>query len=437
MLELFKQIIVEFHQSKLPEPIMREIVWPSLPANVRKARVCIGMRRSGKTWCLYQRMQVLLNQGVDKCRLVYINFEDERLSGMTDQDLQSILQAYWQLYPQYIDSELYFFLDEIAEVPGWEQFVRRLLDNESIQLYLSGSSAKMLSKEIASNLRGRTLVREVFPLSFSEYLQAHDQGHLMNQAVLTTKQHALVQSYIERYLKWGGFPETLSVEPALHREILQDYMNSVIYRDVIERYDVTNHVALRQLLLYCLQNPACWLSVNKLFNQFKSQGIKVSKNALYEYLVYLEDAYGLLRVPVFSLSLNKTQLKPKKIYPIDPGVITAYAVHPDYTHASSLETAVFLHLRRQQPSAIYYYQTQDNQEVDFLTVEANGVKALYQVSLSIKHDDTYYREISALQQAMHELELNHATLITLNESQQVTLENGVIDIKPVQDLFLA
>src|SRR3990167_2082687 len=145
MKDIFKQIMIEFREEAIPQPIPRDIQLPSLKSNVRKAFVYIGMRRSGKIWALYQRMHELMASGVDKSQLLYINFEDDRLNEVDSADFQSILEAYWKLYPEHIDSNhVYFFFDEIAETNGWEQFIRRLLDKEKMHIYLSGSSAKLL-----------------------------------------------------------------------------------------------------------------------------------------------------------------------------------------------------------------------------------------------------------------------------------------------------
>jgi predicted AAA+ superfamily ATPase len=403
-----------------------------LPANVRKAFVYIGIRRSGKTWALYQRMQELMQQGITKKQLLYINFEDERLANLTATDLQSLLNAYWELYPELADnSQLHFFLDEIAEVNGWESFIRRLLDKEKMQLYLSGSSAKMLSKEIATNLRGRTISREIFPMDFHEYLNALA---IPTQQMPATKQQATLAHYAEQYLQRGGFPETIETDTNLHRELLQDYMASVIFRDIVERHSVRNHLPLRQLLLHCLQNATGLLSVNKLFKQFKSRGMAISKDSLYQYLAYFEDAYCLFSVPVYGFSLNKVELKPKKIYPVDTGLITAYSIKPGYDKAALLETAVFLQLRRQVQD-IHYFQTKQGKEVDFLTVKPNGAMALYQVSLDITDETTKEREIAALKEAMSELNLKSAVIITLDNKEELTPPEGQVTVMPIWEFL--
>lgn len=428
MKEILKQIITEFHQEPIPAPYIRRINIPTLPINVRKAFVYIGMRRSGKTWALYQRMHDLMSIGIPKTQLLYINMEDDRLRRLTVSDLQLILTAYWELYPQYTqESSLHFFFDEIAEIQEWESFIRRLLDKESMQLYLSGSSAKMLSKEIATNLRGRTITREIFPFSFQEY--AKHAGLSLTQP-MTSKNISHTQHTLLRYLNMGGFPETLHADILLHRELLQGYMNTVIYRDIIERHNIKNHLALRQLLLHCLQNPAALLSINKLFQQLKSRGIEVSKNSLYDYLSFFEDAYCLFSIPVYSFSLNKASLKPKKIYPVDTGLITAYSIRPGYQQAALLETAVFLHLRRHYQD-IFYFQTASGKEVDFLVLEPNGNYHLYQVTLHMNEASTKEREMSALIEAMGELKLSNASIITLEETGEYAVPIGKIEITPL------
>lgn len=433
MKDVFKELIIEFHTEAIPKPIHRDIKLPELPSNVRKAFVYIGMRRSGKTWALYQRMHELMSQGVAKSQLLYINFEDDRLNLMTVNELQLVLDAYWELYPEHIHQhKLYFFFDEIAEIDGWEKFIRRLIDKESMQIYVSGSSAKMLSKEISTNLRGRTMTREIFPLSCIEYLKSENIATDKN---LTSKQQAVIQHHLGHYLQWGGFPETLNTSAALHREILQGYMDSVIYRDIIERHQVKNTVALQALLLHTLQNAANLLSINKFFNQLQSRGIRVSKDSLYTFIDYFEDAYALFSISVYTFSLNKAHLKPKKIYPIDTGLMTAYSLKLQYDAAARLETSVFLHLRRQY-NTIHYFQTHTGREVDFLTISPAGKIALYQVSLSLTAPETRQREITALNEAMSELSIKHSIIVTMDESQTIETPHGIITVMPLSAFLL-
>jgi uncharacterized protein len=432
MKKILKEIITEFHHNAIPKPLPRNIA--PFSREVRKAWVYIGMRRSGKTWSMYQLMHELMNQGINQTQLLYLNFEDDRLNGMSIDDFQSILDVYWELQPEGIhDQNVYFFFDEIAEVEGWERFIRRLLDKEQMQIILSGSSAKLLSKEIATGLRGRTLTREIFPMSFEESLSIKEISTPRNP---TKKDIALLQRNAEYYLKWGGFPEVLNADPALHREILQGYIDSVIYRDIIERYNIKNHNVLRQLLFHCLQNPATLMSINKTYQQFKTRGLKVSRETLYQFMEYFQDAYCLFSVSVYSFSLNKAELKPKKIYPTDMGLITAYSIKPGFNQAALLETAVFIHLRRTHQD-IYYFQTAQGQEVDFLTLLPNGKMSLYQASVSVKNEKTRMREVSALTQAMTELQITNGAIVTVDESDELTLDGNTIHIIPLWKFYVS
>lgn len=436
MTNFFKQLITDFHNSQIPTPSLRVFELPKLPQNVRKAFVFIGMRRSGKTWSLYQQMHTLMQLGIKQEQMLYINFADDRLVNVKSENLQSILDAYFELYPKYLDSkDIHFFFDEIHEIVGWERFIRRLLDTQQMNIYISGSSAKMLSKEIATTLRGRAIVREVFPFSFYEYLHFHKIEPTKNTS---TKQQIIIKSHLQNFLQYGGFPEIVSLktDDEIHRELLQSYIESVIYRDIIERYKVTNVEVLKRLLIYCLQNSASLLSINKTFNILKSQGFSISKNSLYDFMTYFEDTYCIFSTSLYNFSVNKTTLNPKKIYLVDQGLITAYTIKDSFEQAARLETTVFLHLRRKYQQ-IYYYKTKDGKEVDFLTLTPDGQISLYQVSLDLSNDKTLQRETEALQQAMADLNVPTGAIITANEEQKIKTKNGEIQCIPLWKFLLS
>lgn len=433
MKPIFKQLIADFQEATLPEVTPRDVHFPELPSMVKKAYVLIGMRRSGKTWAMYQHIHALINSSVSKKHILYLDFSDDRLSSLTSHDLQDLLLAYYELNPEVsTDTKVYFFLDEIHEVDSWENFIRRLINTDSITVYLSGSSAKMLSKEIATTLRGRTIVREIFPFSFKEYLRHYEVHYSKN---LSTHQKATMNHHLQKYLYYGGFPETLNLSENLYRELLQGYMDVVLYRDIIERYQVSNTLALKQFLNYCLQNSAKLLSVHKLYNIFKSLGYSVGKSSLYEYSTYLNDSYCLLTVPAYHFSLKKSSLKPKKIYPIDTGLITAYTIKSDYEESARLETAVFLQLRRKY-STIFYYRTASNKEIDFLVLENNQF-FLYQVCLSLSDAKTKAREINALLEASKELPVEKAYVITLEDEYDEVVDSHTIHVMPLWKFLLS
>lgn len=432
MKEIFKDIIFAFHANRLPEPIRRDFVLPNLQ-DLRKVFVFIGMRRSGKTWAVYQHMQDLLKEGLDFTKILYINFEDDRLGDMRQSNFQDVLNAYFELYPDYIGrDDIYFFFDEIHEVSGWEKFIRRLLDQEKVQIYITGSSCKMLSKEIASTLRGRTFVQEIFPFSFSEYLRAF-QVHVPK--VLLGKTKMMLMHHLKNFLLWGGFPEVIGKSSEIHRALLQEYVSTVIYRDILERYRITNIHPLKSLLTHCLRNSATVFSVHKMYNTFKSLGHELSKNSLYEYMAYFEDAYCVFSLEKFDLSQRKSSTGMKKIFAVDQGLITAETMASNFDEAAQLETTVFAHLRRQS-SDIFFYRTSEGKEVDFVLLLPDKRLELYQVCVSLKDPSTRRREIDALASSMKELKLDRGIIVTLDEKEEIKLQNGIIEIIPLLNLLL-
>lgn len=426
MKEILKVIITEFHKDGLPNLFRRELNVPKLPENVRKAIVFIGMRRVGKTYLMYQHMKDLLSHGLEKEKILYINFEDDRLNTFSSKDFQTILDVYFEMYPNFTRAtDLVFYFDEVQNIPGWEKFIRRLLDKEKMILFLTGSSAKSLSKEIATSLRGRCLKKEVLPLSFSEYLNYHGIEEFHN---ISKKDEAIIKHYSQRYLIQGGFPEILSLTENLQSQVIQSYVNAAVFRDVIDRYQLNNPHIVKLFLLQCLQNIAGPLSVTKVHKTLKSRGETLSRNSLYDYLEYFEDAFLIFTVPIFELSSRKRQVNPSKIYCIDSGVIYSYSIKPQMELGIALENAVFIHLRRLDFENIFYYKTASGKELDFVAQNKNGSVQLYQVCLSLKDEKTKLREISALEEASKELDLTEGFIITQDEDEVIHLKNLTINI---------
>lgn len=424
MKEMLKTFISEFHEREIPQGFPRLIYLPEFPPDIRKAQVLMGMRRTGKTWVLYQRIRDLLNQGIDKRKLLYINFEDDRFENFQTSHFQLILDAYFDLYPQFTKAkDLAFFFDEIHLIEGWEKFIRRLLDQEQMGIYVTGSSSHMLSREISSTLHGRSWEQEVFPCSFKEHL-LFNKIEVSKQ--ISFKKASELRHQAEHYLTFGGFPESQFVPEELHAPLLQNYINTVIFRDIVDRHNIKNAHMVKRFLLYCLAHPSALLSITKVYNSFKSQGESIGKNSLFEYLAYFEDAYALFAVPIFSFSENVRQANPKKIYPVDPGLITAYTVKPAFEKASCLENAVFIALRKQSKD-IFYYKTRSQKEVDFVMMSSKGAFSLFQVCLSISSQQTWQREVSALEEAALELGLKHGTIITLDHEE--TMIHNEIEIQ--------
>jgi len=299
------------NMERIQNTYKRLVEFPELPG---KIQVAMGMRRVGKTVFLLQHMQTIItnpNLPVSFEQCLYINFEDDRLLPCSQEKLRDLLESFYKIYPENHDKLCYLFLDEIQNVEEWSLVVRRFLDTKKVNIYLSGSSAKLLSKEIATELRGRSITTEIWPYSFQEYLlikQVNFKGTLFGQR----NQDIMAKEFLD-YINKGGFPETLSIPDSSSRQILQDYVELVIMRDIIERYHIKNISLIKYLIQTLVKNAGCSFSVNKFFNDLKSQGISTSRGLLYDYLHYIEDAYLAFSVPLFSESLRQQQVRELEI----------------------------------------------------------------------------------------------------------------------------
>ena len=388
------------------------------PQSEQMIKVAIGMRRSGKSYFLYQTINALLNQGVSAEQILLVNFEDERLLPMSVKEMGALLDAFYSLYPENHNRRCYLFLDEVQNITDWHQVVRRYYDTKNVQLFLTGSSAKLLSKEIATSLRGRSLSLEVWPYSFREYLAAHQL--MIPNKPFGQKAFDIMQNHLLSYFEKGGFPAVQFMPSSEWRETLQTYIDTVILRDIVERHKVTNIALLKYLINSLLSNAAAPFSVNKFYNDTKSQGYKVGKDTIHHYMVYIEDAYLAFTVPLYSESARAKQNTPKKIYAVDNGLINATSLKIKDRYGKLLENQVYLDLRRQGKD-IYFYNTSDGYEIDFVTIDKLGTREIIQVVWDISDPKTMEREQRALQQAEQELGLA-GRIITMKDYLRVVAQ---------------
>jgi uncharacterized protein len=417
-----RQKIVDSIARPMPTLTQRDL-W--LPVVSDKAIAVIGMRRAGKTSLLWQIMAQALASGTPREALVYFSFEDERLAGMSALDLQLLIEEYYKLYPQRRDGEkTVFLLDEIQLVTGWETFVRRILDTESVTLYLSGSSAKLLSREIATSMRGRALEAIVTPFSFREMLRHHQALPAQPSTHWTKAQRSALHQRLVQYLAVGGFPEVQALLAApdtrQRLELLKTYVDVVLLRDVIERHNVTQPQVLRWLVQQLLGNAAGAFSINKFFNDLKSRGVAVGK----EYLAHLEDTFLITSLAIATESERRRQVNPRKSYPVDTGLSALFdpVGKPNTGHA--LETVV-LHECLRRGDTLAYVRTASGYEVDFLATRYDGVQTLIQVCVDISDIATFEREVRALQAAQLEFPAAQCLLITLEAPTRETVVKGI------------
>ena len=412
--DIIKDKLIASTESSVPKMTKRHKEAPTIS---NKAIVAIGMRRTGKTTWLHQCQQKYLDQGYAKADLIFFNFEDERLADLQATQLQLILDIQERLYPNESGIKRVLFFDEIQLVNNWEQFIRRLLDEDNYDIYLSGSSAKLLSREIASSMRGRAWEVEIFPFSFQEALKHKNRHPNKSIELLTNSQRSKIDHYFEEYLITGGLPEAQSFDKTDRFQLLQGYVDALLMRDIVDRYNISNPTALRWLVRRLMSSPGGLFSISKYTADFKSQGIHVSKETLFEYLDHLEDAYLLETVSIASDSVKRRQVNPRKVYPIDPGFIPVFDRSGKSNLGHALETTVYIHLRRQK-AEISYVKTKRGFEVDFLARHIEGNQELIQVSYNIDDKSTREREIRALLDASVDSPQASLVLLTAHSSRQ-------------------
>jgi predicted AAA+ superfamily ATPase len=414
MKQTIAQLIDDFQEWDLPRPLPREAAFPQVRG---KVDVVIGMRRSGKTWFCFQKIHELLAAGVPKGKILYMNFEDDRLLGFEVAHFQQVLDVYYARYPYQRDTERYFFFDEIQRIDQWELFIRRLLDTGNVQVFLTGSSSKMLSTDIATSLRGRALTIEIFPLSFKEFLSFN---RLLDAKPVTFGAHtaAKLRHAVRDYLTIGGFPEVQALDRNLRREILQGYVDSVLLKDVIERHKVSNVPALKHLVRSLMAAPGGKFSVNKFYHTLRSLGVKCTKNSLYGYLDHLVDAFVFSRVPLHTRSEKARMINPSKMYTIDTGLLNAMTFRHSTDNGPLLENMVFMDLRR-RGYEVDYIQTADGYETDFFARhKRDGQVQLIQVCWDLGDQKTFDRERRGLKSAMAQFGISEGTIVTWDDEAQ-------------------
>ncbi len=394
--ELLSTLLGEFYERSLPTIYRRHVKVPQIP---NKIMAVIGMRRTGKTYFLYQQIQELLKQGINKTAILYLNFEDDRLERIDTEYFASLIEEFYKLYPENHNRTAYFFFDEIQNIDGWPKVLRRFLDTRKTKIWISGSSAKMLGREIATSLRGRCLSIEMWPFDFNEFLESQN---FFNTTPLKSPAHqAFLQKHLLDFINQGGMPETLSLTPLDRRRIHQDYVQVVILRDIIERYKIKNEELIHTFIRLLLTYSSCNLSFHKLYLDFKSQGRKIGKNTLYQYMDYIQDCYLAFTTSIYTRSIRKQYSNPKKVYLVDTGIARSYQIVTKGNLGQLFENRVYLDLRRHQYE-VFYYQTKTGKEVDFLAISPNGNTYLIQVCWDISSSDTKNRELSALAEAKKE-----------------------------------
>jgi len=393
--DLVKFIIKEFHQRDIPVVHHRNLSIPDIP----KIISITGVRRSGKTYYFYQIINELL-QTIEKERIVYINFADDRLYPMKLSDMQLIPEAYFELYPENKQKKIFLFFDEIQEIDKWELFIRRIYDTENADIYITGSSSKLLHKEINTNLRGRTLNLTMFPLSFKEFLEFNNI-HIRKNFKFG-KLRFQIKKLFNDYLNNGGFPE--AVLYSQKQDVLENYLELIIFRDIVERYGIRNLTLMRNLIHFLMTSVSSLFSTHSYYKSIKGE-LTVRKGTINEYLSYIEDAHLAFTTKIFSYSLKQQQVNPRKIYCIDNGLRNAGCFKFSKDEGRLAENLVFIELKRRKYD-IFYWKKKG--EVDFVIKNIDNSLSAINVTFT---DDIPKREIDSLKE--FNTEFNNVTKLIL------------------------
>lgn len=380
-----------------------------------------GVRRCGKSSRMELVANRLLQEGVSRNQILWIGFDDERLVKMSSDDLETIIEAYREMFPMQDFKDVYVFFDEIQLIEGWEFFVMRLYKHYTKNIYISGSNATLFGSELKTALRGWPLEEETLPLSFREYclFKNISTDSWLEQDI------AKVRNAFFAYNNEGGFPEIVLTDNMLEKtRILQTYFDTMLLKDLGEHYEIANLQVLRYFLKRIMSNLTKPTSVRSLHNDIKSQGLKVSKDCLYEWANYACSIFMFLRISNYSRSLQKVESSQPKYYCIDNGLRSAVLLPQSNDDGKKLENTVFLHLYRHRTPVqqIYYYQGRG--ECDFVLQSGLDVTHLIQVTWTLDDADMRQREINGLLEASAATGCDNLLIITADAAEEFMMESG-------------
>lgn len=381
--------------------------------------VMVGLRRAGKSYMLYQRMRELMEQGHSVEEFLYFNFEDDRLAGIQLSDLDIIKQAYEEIFGH----RPIFMLDEIQLVDGWEKFARRLADRKYL-VYITGSNAKMLSREISTTLGGRYIVQNVFPFSFAEFLRS--KGIVLEKH-WEYLDNAPVKRAFNEYFHFGGLPELAIRDEPFKRQWLGNLYNKIYFGDLVSRYNIRNMTGLKVLVRKLAESVKQPQSYNRLANVVSTVGGKVKQETIVDYLEYIKETCMVFSLENIGAKLQE-KVSNRKYYFTDNGLLNLFLIDPE---TSLLENMAAIYLYARYGDDLYYYG--GNVEVDFCLFSRG--KAI-QVSYDISDEETRSRETKALLAYAGRFSCTGLYIVTMDTEDKITVEGSVIHVVPLWKMLL-
>ncbi len=389
------------------------------------AQAVIGPRRAGKSFSLFYWIKKLKLKDED---YLFVNFEDDEVVGMSREKKTRAVEYHVKVYNK---EPNFIFLDEIQELERWESFLYSLIEKKKYTIFFTGSNSKLLSKEIATQLRGRAITRVVFPFSFKEFIKL--EGFKLSKYPTSIELAKLIH-LLDKFINFTGFPNVLidKINPKL---FFKDYLDLIIFKDLVERYGIENVHVLKLFILRAISNFAREFSINKIYNEFSSLGIKIAKGTLYNYASYLEDVMTLFLVKRFYPSERKSQLSIPKVYLCDNGL--ANFIISSKTEKDSgwlIENLVAIELKKRELKKefnVFYWKDETGKEVDFVIKEDLSVKQLIQVSYASARDEVDKREIKALLKASELLRCKDLLVITWDYEAEEEIKGRQIKFIPL------
>ena len=404
--QLLRQVILDQHEAGFKQDdISRYPVFEEDGEVV----VISGVRRCGKSTMLHEIRSKRTESDY------YLNFDDERLINFTVDDFQILHDLFIELFGR----QRTFYFDEIQNVTGWERFVRRLRDNDH-KVFITGSNASMLSRELGTHLTGRYIQKELFPFSFTEFLEFKNVKYAVPDQLSSTDR-AELKRYFNEYFEKGGFPAFLK---SGSREYLKSLYESILYRDVMVRNKLTNEKELLELVYFIASNAGKLMSYNSLAKIIGVRNATTVRN----YIAFLQDSYLVFMVSKYDRSLKRQIQNARKGYFIDPGLVRQLAFHHSEDNGRLLENLVFLELRRRRKEVYYHNQ---KKECDFVIKDRSAIVEAIQVTWSIENEDTRTREIAGLADAVKAYNLSGGLILTESSEQDIVFENLEIKVRPV------
>lgn len=420
-IEDFKYVLTLWNNYEIPSLIERNV---NIDLDANKVIAIAGVRRSGKTHVMFQCINALLKRGVRSDNIFYVDFENERLIGLQATDLDRLLIAHRELFNP--EGTIYIFLDEIQNVENWEKWVRKIYDTMKYRIIISGSSSKLLSREIATSLAGRNLTYVVYPFSFEEYVSAKEL-RISNLDKYSIDKGIILKA-MDEFLEYGSFPEiALASSVSRKLEVLSSYFDAIFFRDILRRYRIREVGELNVFLKIISSNYSSYFSSVKSLNYFGSLGMKISRITILNFLEYTKSVFLVGSLEQYEKSVRKRISRKPKTYIIDVGISRLFS---DIDKGRALENAVYLELlRRKGPSdTINFLKLKSGKEVDFIF--GGGTKELIQVSYDVSVTSTRSRETGAIVEAAISLGLKEGTIITYDYEGTETVDGILIKYIP-------